>query len=260
MGESMTNGPWHHACEPDALHATMHRQTESSNIRLLMPMPSVITIDGPAASGKSTLGDLLAQRLGYTYFDTGVLYRALTYLALIHNVALDAVDDLVALAERTPVEVLPPTVVDGRQYTVLAGGDDITWALRSGDVERHVSQVSMYQAVRDALRDRQRTIGKRGRVVMVGRDIGSVVMPDADFKVFIDASLDERARRRHADLLHQGRSTSLDAVRNDLERRDLQDRGNTFHPPDAFTLTTDGLSPADEVELLLAALHQRAIS
>jgi cytidylate kinase len=156
--------------------------------------------------------------------------------------------------------VVPPTVADGRQYTVLAGGDDITWALRSGDVERYVSQVSAYPPVRDALRDRQRAIGKRGRVVMVGRDIGSVVMPDADFKVFVHASLDERARRRHADLLHQGRSTSLDAVRNDLERRDLQDRGNTFHPPDAFTLTTDGLSPADEVELLLAALHQRAVS
>ena len=164
-----------------------------------MPIASVITIDGPAASGKSTLGDMLAQRLGYTYFDTGVLYRALTYLALRHGVPLDAVDDLVALAQRTTIQVLPPTSDDGRQYTVLADGEDITWALRSGDVERHVSQVSAYGAVRDALRDQQRVIGCRGRVVMVGRDIGSVVMPDADFKVFLVASVEERARRRCAE-------------------------------------------------------------
>jgi len=225
-----------------------------------MPMPSVITIDGPAASGKSTLGDLLARRLGYTYFDTGVLYRALTYLGLTHGLALDAVDDLVALAANTPIEVLPPTVADGRQYTVLAGGDDITWALRGGDVEQYVSQVSAYPEVRTALRDRQREIGLRGRVVMVGRDIGSVVMPDAPFKVFVDASLDERARRRYAELLRQGRAVALDTVRSDLERRDALDRQNTVHPPDAFTLATDGLSPADEVELLLAALHQRLVS
>lgn len=220
-------------------------------------MPSVITIDGPAASGKSTLADLLARRLGYTYFDTGVLYRALTYLALAQGVAPDAANDLAALAQRARIDVLPPTMDDGRQYTVLGDGDDITWALRSGDVERYVSQVSAFPQVRAALRERQRDIGKRGHVVMVGRDIGSVVMPDADFKVFVDASLDERAHRRYHDLLQQGRSASLDAVRRELARRDHGDRQNTFHPPDAFTLATDGLSPADEVELLLAALHYR---
>lgn len=225
-----------------------------------MPIASVITIDGPAASGKSTLGDMLAQRLGYTYFDTGVLYRALTYLALRHGVPLDAVDDLVALAQRTAIEVLPPTSDDGRQYTVLADGEDITWALRSGDVERHVSQVSAYGAVRDALRHQQRVIGRRGRVVMVGRDIGSVVMPDADFKVFLVASVEERARRRCAEQREQGRDVTYEAVLRDLERRDQHDRQNTFQPSDAFVLSTDGLTLADEVELLLAALHQRAVT
>jgi cytidylate kinase len=221
-------------------------------------MPSVITIDGPAASGKSTLGELLARRLGYTYFDTGVLYRALTYLALKHHVPLDDVDALVALAQRSKIEVLPPTVEDGRQYTVLADGEDITWSLRGADVERNVSQVSAYPAVRTALRDRQREIGRQGRVVMVGRDIGSVVMPDADFKVFLVASLDERARRRYAELLERGRDINYEAVLSDLTRRDQLDRHNTFQPSDAYNLITDGMTPADEVELLLAVLHQRA--
>jgi cytidylate kinase len=223
-------------------------------------MPSVITIDGPAASGKSTLGDMLARRLGYTYFDSGILYRALTYMALQHGVAMDAVADLVALARRSTWTVLPPTVDDGRQYTVLADGADITWALRSGDVERHVSQVSAHPAVRDALRDQQRAIGQQGRVVMVGRDTGSVVMPDADFKVFLLASLEERARRRYAELEEQGRNISYQDVLRDLERRDALDRHNTFQPPDAYVLATDGLTPAGEAELLLAVLHQRATS
>ncbi len=234
-----------------------YRLDNLASVYVFMPMPSVITIDGPAASGKSTLGDLLARRLGYTYFDTGILYRALTYLALQHGVALDAPTALVALADRASIDVLPPHVHDGRQYTVLANDKDITWALRDPQVERHVSQVAAYQAVRDALRERQRVIGRRGRVVMVGRDTGSVVMPDADFKVFVDASLDERARRRYAEQRRQGRDVQLDAVRRDLERRDQHDRHNTFHPPDAFTLATDGLSPDAEVELLLAALHHR---
>lgn len=221
-------------------------------------MPLVITIDGPAASGKSTLGEVLARRLGYTYFDTGILYRALTYLALQHGVALDAVDDLVALARRSVIQVKSPTVDDGRQYTVLADGNDITWSLRSADVERYVSQVSAYPAVRDALREQQRAIGRQGRVVMVGRDTGSVVMPDADFKVFLLASLDERARRRYAELREQGRDVSYETVLRDLERRDQLDQRNTFQPPDAYVLSTDGLTPANEAELLLAILHQRA--
>lgn len=221
-------------------------------------MPSIITIDGPAASGKSTLGELLARQLGYTYFDTGVLYRALTYLALQNGVAVDAISDLVALAERTNIEVQPPTVADGRQYTVLADGEDITWALRTGEVERHVSQVSAYPAVRDALREQQRSIGRRGRVVMVGRDTGSVVMPDADFKVFLVASIDERARRRYAELREQGRDVTYESVRSDLERRDERDRRNTFQPSDAYVLITDGMTLADEVGLLLATLCQRA--
>jgi CMP/dCMP kinase len=119
-----------------------------------MPIPSVITIDGPAASGKSTLGELLARQLGYTYFDTGVLYRALTYIALQRDVPLDSEELLVALAQQIALQVEPPTIDDGRQYTVLANGEDITWELRDKAVERHVSTVSAYPGVRAALRER----------------------------------------------------------------------------------------------------------
>ncbi len=222
-----------------------------------MRMPSVITIDGPAASGKSTLGEVLAQKLGYTYFDTGVLYRALTYLALQHAVALDAPGDLVALAQATRIEVLPPTIADGRQYTVLADGEDITWALRTPEVERYVSIISAYPEVRDALREQQRVIGRRGRVVMVGRDIGSIVMPDADFKVFLKASPEERARRRYEELTRKGYMIDYDTVLRDLQRRDSLDQRNTLQPPDAYLLCTDGLTPQDELGLLLMVLAER---
>ncbi|MEA2985888.1 MAG: CMP/dCMP kinase, partial [Alphaproteobacteria bacterium] len=144
-----------------------------------MHLPTVITIDGPAASGKSTLGELLARRLGYIYFDTGILYRALALLALRRNINLDDPEALANLARQVVLEVLPPTVEDGRQYTVLADGEDFTWDLRDAEVERNVSRVAGYPLVRTALRDQQRAIGLRGKVVMVGRDIGTIVMPDA---------------------------------------------------------------------------------
>lgn len=223
-----------------------------------MDVPSVITIDGPAASGKSTLGELLAQRLGYTYFDTGVLYRALTYLALQQQLDLSDVDALVNLASATKLTVLPPTVSDGRQYTVLADDHDITWPIRNKHVERHVSTISAYPAVRTALREQQRTIGRQGRVVMVGRDIGAVVMPDADFKVFLLASPEERARRRHAELLRKGQQIDYDTVYADLRRRDALDARNTLQPSDAHIIQSDGLTPADVVGELIAMLEQRS--
>ncbi len=222
-----------------------------------MLKPAIITIDGPAASGKSTLGALLAKQLGYTYFDTGVLYRALTYLALAQGIAPDDVPALIRLAEQMNAHVEPPTLEDGRQYTVTADGQDITWAIREPEVERHVSAVSAHPAVRTALREQQRVIGRRGRVVMVGRDIGNVVMPDADFKIFLLASAEERARRRHHELISQGREASFEQVFEDLRRRDALDAQNTLQPADAYIVNSDGLSPADIVGKLCAVLEQR---
>jgi len=220
-------------------------------------MPSVITIDGPAASGKSTLGELLARRLGYTYFDTGVLYRALTYLALHQGISLDAIDALVELTQRTELHVLPPTVEDGRQYTVFADADDITWALRDHAVERNVSLVSAYPGVRQALRGQQRAIGRGGNIVMVGRDIGSVVMPDADMKIFLRASPAERARRRYTELERKGKQVDYETVLHDLQRRDALDQQNTLLPDNAYVLDTDGLMPDDIVAHLLDVFERR---
>ena len=168
-----------------------------------MQQPSVIAIDGPAGAGKSTLGAMLAARLGYLYFDTGVMYRAVTYLALrylgsAHNAAAVA-----ELAARAHIDVRAPTVADGRDSTVVAVvaaadgvtpvEEDITWAIRGGEVEGSVSLVAAIGAVRQTLTEQMRRVGRRGRVVMVGRDVGTVILPEADLKVFLTASVETRA-------------------------------------------------------------------
>ena len=221
-----------------------------------MRLPAVITIDGPAASGKSTLGELLARSLGYVYFDTGILYRALALLALRRGVPLDDPPALARLARAVKLMVLPPSVDDGRQYTVLADGEDITWGLRDVMVDRSVSRVAGYPVVREALRDQQREIGRRGKVVMVGRDIGSVVMPDADYKLFLTAPLHERARRRCAELAGRGIELPLSTVTEDLRRRDALDERNTFVHEGAVVLDSAGMTPEEIVTQILNALEQ----
>jgi cytidylate kinase len=198
--------------------------------------PATITIDGPAGAGKSTLGALLAERLGYLYFDTGVMYRALTWAALRRRLDLHDGAALAALARRLRIELLAPALDDGRQYTVLADGEDVTWAIRSPEVDRNVSLVSSYPDVRVELVRRQREIGLRGGVVMVGRDIGTVVMPEAPLKIYLEASLDERARRRYEDIRARGAAPSLDAVRADVSRRDDLDRHVMAAAGDALIL------------------------
>lgn len=222
-----------------------------------MQKPSVITIDGPAASGKSTLGERLARQLDYTYFDTGVLYRALTYLAIQHQVSFDDIPRLVQLARHMNPQIQPPTVADGRQYTILLDNQDVTWAIREPAIERSVSTVSRHPEVRAALREQQRAIGRRGHVVMVGRDIGGVVMPDADFKIFLDASPEERARRRHSELLAKGRETSYDDVLRDLRNRDALDQQNTFQPEGSYIIHSDDRTPEAIVAELLGVLDRR---
>src|SRR5512143_922434 len=133
-----------------------------------MPLPDIIAIDGPAASGKTTLGRRLAESLGYLFFDTGVMYRAVTWVMLERHVDVNDETAVTELAETVPIDVCPPSKEDGRACDVLAGGKDITWETRSPEVEAYVSPVSAYQGVRKALASQQRRIGLRGRVVMVG--------------------------------------------------------------------------------------------
>jgi cytidylate kinase len=217
----------------------------------------VIAIDGPAASGKSTLGRRLADALGYLFFDTGVMYRAITWLALQRG--LDVRDEaaLTALAESVPVDVRPASAQDGRAGDVFIEGRDVTWETRQPEVDANVSIISAYPGVRRALSQQQRRIGQRGRVVMVGRDIGTVVLPEADLKIFLVASAQERARRRHDELRGRGAEADYDEILSKVVERDRIDTTREFAPlkaaPDAVLIDSDKLS-ADEVFEAVRAL------
>jgi len=226
-----------------------------------MPIAKIIAIDGPAASGKSTLGQKLAQALGYLYFDTGVMYRAITWLALNQGLEISDEAAITQLAESTPIDVRPPSVKDGRAYDVILDTQDITWEIRSAEVEAHVSPVSAYAGVRKALSAQQRRIGMRGEVVMVGRDIGTVVLPNADIKIYLDASVEERARRRYEELRQRGEPADYQAILQAMRRRDLIDSNRQVAPlraaEDAFILCSDGLDIEQVLERALALVYQK---
>jgi cytidylate kinase len=217
-----------------------------------------IAIDGPAGVGKSTVGELLAKRLGYIYLDTGALYRALTWLALQRRIDLEDEATLGPLAETFDLEITLPTATDGRQYTVTVEGRDVTWELRSLEVDRAVSLVSHHPAVRVAMRRRQRELGERGGVVMAGRDIGTVVLPNAQLKIYLTASLEERARRRWLELrTKQDGHTTFEEVLSEVQRRDALDSAQSQPAADAITLHTDHLSIAQVLERVLELVHER---
>ncbi len=218
-----------------------------------------ITIDGPAGVGKSTIGERVAQRLGSLYVDTGAFYRTLTYLALAHCLAPEDAHALAALARDMNIAIVSPTVADGRQYTVLVNGEDVTPRLRTPDVEAAVSRVSSHDGVRAALIERMREMAGRQSVVMVGRDIGAVVLPHAHFKVYLTTSLEQRAQRRHRDLVAgQGENApSLESVRQKIAERDAIDAPHTYIAPDATIINNDNLEAGDVVARILAALAER---
>jgi len=222
-----------------------------------MGIPKIIAIDGPAASGKSTLGQKLAQILGYLYFDTGVMYRAVTLLALRQGTDITDEMAITALSEQAQIDVRPPSVQDGRAYDVVVDGQDITWDIRSPEVELSVSPVSAYVGVRKALSDQQRRIGERGNVVMVGRDIGTVVLPQAELKIYLDASVEERARRRFKELQERGELADYGQILRAMRRRDRIDSKRKVAPlrpaSDAHILCSDGLD-ADQVLALAKAM------
>jgi cytidylate kinase len=200
----------------------------------------MIAIDGPAASGKSTLAKNLASALGYLFFDTGVMYRAVTLAALKSDTPVEDESAVSAIANELDLDVLPPSTDDGRQCDVLMDGEDVTWEIRSPEVDENVSQVSMYPGVREAMTRRQRQIGLRGAVVMVGRDIGTVVLPEAELKIYLDASVEARANRRYEESLGRGNSVNVDVILAGMRERDRLDSTRTLAP----------LRPADDAVIL----------
>ena len=207
---------------------------------------SVIAIDGPAASGKSTIGQLLAEKLDYLYLDTGCMYRAVTLAALQQGIDVADETAVSQLALQLEMNVLPAgNHEDGRHYTVILSEKDVTWDIRTPEVDKNVSLVSSYQGVREEMVRRQRNFGKRGNVVMVGRDIGTVVMPDAPIKLYMTATAEERARRRWQDRLNQGHQADLTAIVADVIRRDNIDGNRKLSP----------MRPAEDAVLIDTTKH-----
>ena len=222
-----------------------------------MTKPSTIAIDGTAASGKSTLGTLLAESLGYLYFDTGVMYRAVTWAVLDRKIDILDIGTVSTLAENLAIEVKP-------EGTVLADGQDVTWEIRSPEVEAAIGRVSSYPRVRMALIAQQRRIATGGSIVMVGRDIGTVVLPEADLKIFLRASAEERARRRYEEWLDQGKAADYQQILAAIRERDRQDEQKPISPmipaDDAVIINTDGLSINEVLVQVQQLIAQRQVA
>jgi len=227
-----------------------------------MSLPQTIAIDGPAASGKSTLAQRLAEALGYLYFDTGVMYRAVTWAALQRGLPPEDAEAMTRLAEQVRIDVRPPSRDDGRAYDVLVDGEDVTWDIRTPEVDRWVSVVAAHPGVRRALTAQQRRIGQQGRVVMVGRDIGTVVLPEADLKIYLDASVEERARRRYEERRQRGETVAFAEVLETMRQRDALDASRDVAPlrpaEDAVIIQSDGLDADQVLAKVLALVEERS--
>ena len=234
----------------------------ASDARCTSVTPRTIAIYGPAGAGKSTIGALVAERLGYLFLDTGAMYRAIAFAALRNGVDPDDAERLAALARESRITIGPPTVRDGRAYTVLLGGADVTWEIRSAEIDRIVSQVARVPAVREAMVEQQRALAGRGRVVMVGRDIGTNVLTDAECKIFLTASAAERAKRREEELRSRGQVRPRQELLQEILRRDRMDSERTVAPlrtaDDAVVVQTDGLSVGQALDKVLAIVTRPA--
>ncbi|MGD9572129.1 MAG: (d)CMP kinase [Thermoleophilia bacterium] len=213
----------------------------------------IVAIDGPAGAGKSTVARAVARRLGLAYLDTGAMYRALTWLALQHGIAPSDGEALAALARANPIEIEPT----GEGDIVRVAGRDVTAEIRLPEVAAEVSEVSAHPGVREEVVAAQRALLSRGSWVSDGRDVGSTVAPDADVKVFLTASLEERARRRRADLRRRGVDQPEETVREDVRRRDHIDSTRAVSPlrvaEGAVVIDSSALE-ADAVADLVVAL------
>ena len=218
-------------------------------------IPNIITIDGPVASGKSSVGLSLAKKLGYFFLDTGVMYRAVTWAAINQKIEINNIEAISNLAQQINIEIKPSTKCDGRNNDVFIDKVDITWKLKEPEVNENVSQVSRYPLVREVLTKQQREFGRRGKIIMAGRDIGTIVIPDAELKIFLEASTDERAIRRFNEEVERGKQIDLEGVIKNIEMRDKIDSNRKIAPlipaKDAIIINTDGKEISEVVDEIL---------
>ena len=207
----------------------------------------IVAIDGPAGAGKSTVARALAERLGFRYLDTGAMYRALTWLAMQRSLDLGDASGLAQLAREQPV-------LFSDDDRVWIAGTDVTSSIRETRVDRMVPVVARHHAVREVMRERQRELGRDGDVVIEGRDIGTVVAPDAEVKVFLVAEREERAKRRIAERPGIG----ADALATDLRLRDESDAARMQPAPDAIEIDTTSLEVGDVVDRIEALVRERS--
>jgi len=223
----------------------------------LQPRKLVIAIDGPAASGKSTTARLVAERLGYMHVDTGAMYRAVTLKVLRSGISLENEGTIARLMESTHVELRS----DHGKLAVLLDGEDVTERIRTPEVTRSVSAVSRLKDVRAAMVREQRALGRHGGLVLEGRDIGTVVFPDADCKFFMIAGLEARANRRRKEMEGTGVGADLDQLLREIEERDRLDSTRTESPlrkaDDALVVDTSDLSIEEQVEFVVGKVEEK---
>ncbi|MBO3445309.1 (d)CMP kinase [Clostridium sp. CCUG 7971] len=211
----------------------------------------VIAVDGPAGAGKSTIAKIIAEKLNINYIDTGAMYRAITYKCLEENIDINNEDEVTKIAKDTEI--------DFKDNNIYLDGQILTDEIRTIEVSNNVSNVAKIKEVRYLMVDVQREIGKRSSVILDGRDIGSYVFPDADYKFFLVATPEERGKRRHIELIKKGYDITLDEIIEDIIRRDEIDSNREFAPlvkaEDAIEIDTTGKSINDVVDSVLSKIN-----
>lgn len=214
---------------------------------------TIITVDGPSGSGKGTICQLLASRLGYHYLDSGALYRLLALAAKRHKVALDDVEDLAVLAAHMDISFRMNA--EGGHPEVILEGEDVTDLIRSEEVSAGASRVAVIAEVRNALLERQRAFARPPGLVADGRDMGTVVFPDARIKIYLTASAEERAQRRYNQLMDKGENVSLAALVENVRARDARDMNRSVSPlmpaSDAIEIDTTGKTIQDVLDIVM---------